>query len=92
MGQKTDINLQPIMQDERIDSYLRGQMSKEEEIRFENDLRTDAELRSRARFIAKTIKALQRTENKEEGMMSLPKSEGSRMVAQKPNAKGKNKK
>ena len=57
MGQIIDMNLQSAKQDERIDSYLRGQMSQEEERLFENDLRTDAELRSRARFIAKTIKA-----------------------------------
>ena len=83
------MNLQT-SQDERIDSYLRGQMSKEEEIRFENDLRVNAELRSRARFIAKTIKAMREAD--EEGLVSLPKSEGFRMVAGNPNAKGNNKK
>ena len=84
------MNLQTT-QDERIDTYLRGQMSKEEEIRFENDLRVDVGLRSRARFIAKTIKALKKAEA-EEGMMTLPQFDGFRMVARNPNAKGKNKK
>ena len=84
------MNLQTT-QDERIDTYLRGQMSKEEEIRFENDLRVDVGLRSRARFIAKTIKALKKAEA-EEDMMTLPQPEGFRMVARNPNAKGKNKK
>ncbi len=76
------------MQDERIDSYLRGQMNKEEEILFENDLRTDAELRSRARFIAKTVKAMIRADNKGD-MMPLPQSESFRMVAQNPTSKRK---
>ena len=80
------MNLQP-SQDERIDTYLRGQMSKEEEILFENDLRVDAELRSRARFIARTIKAMRTTE--EEGLMSMPQSEGFRMVARNPNTNNK---
>lgn len=84
------MNLQT-MQDERIDTYLRGQMSKEEEIRFENDLRVDVGLRSRARFIAKTIKALKKADA-EEDMMTLPQPEGFRMVARNPNTKGKNKK
>lgn len=86
MGQIIDMNL-PTKQDERIDSYLRGKMSKEEEIRFENDLRVDAELRSRARFVAKTIKAMKVAE--EEGLMSLPQSDGLRLVAKNPNAKRK---
>ena len=91
MGQIIDMNLQ-LGQDERIDSYLRGQMSKEEEILFENDLRVDAVLRRRARFIAKAIKTMKKTETKEEGLMSLPQTVGFRMVARKPNTKGKNKK
>lgn len=90
MSQIIDMNLQT-SQDERIDTYLRGQMSKEEEIRFENDLRVDVGLRSRARFIAKTIKALKKAEA-EEDMMTLPQPEGFRMVARNPNTKGKNKK
>jgi len=90
MGQIIDMNLQT-SQDERIDTYLRGQMSKEEEIRFENDLRVDVGLRSRARFIAKTIKTLKKAEA-EEDMMTLPQPEGFRMVARNPNMKGKNKK
>lgn len=85
MGQTIDMNLQTL-QDERIDSYLRGQMSQEEEICFENDLHADAKLRSRARFIAKTIKALRMTQ-KEEDMMSLPPSDAFRLVAKNPNAK-----
>lgn len=88
MGQIIDMNLQA-GQDARIDSYLRGRMSKEEEILFENDLQEDAALRSRARFIAKTIKAMRATE--EEGLMSMPLSGGLRRVAKNPNAK-KNKK
>ena len=91
MGQIIDMNLQ-LEQDERIDSYLRGQMSKEEEILFENDLRGDAVLRRRARFIAKAIKTMKKAETKEEGLMSLPQTVGFRMVARKPNTKGKNKK
>lgn len=89
MGQIIDMNLQT-RQDQRIDSYLRGQMSKEEVILFENDLREDAVLRNRARFIAKTIKAMKEAE--EEGWMSLPQTDGFRKVARNPNAKGKNKK
>ena len=89
MGQIIDMNLQ-LGQDERIDSYL--QMSKEEEILFENDLRVDAVLRRRARFIAKAIKTMKKAETKEEGLMSLPQTVGFRMVARKPNTKGKNKK
>ena len=89
MGQIINMNLQT-KQEERIDCYLRGKMSKEEEILFENDLRVDAGLRSRARFIAKTIKAMKKAEV-EEGMMTLPQPEGFRMVARNPTTK-KNKK
>lgn len=88
MGQIFGLDMKHIEQDERIDNYLRGRMSKEDEAVFENDLRSDADLRSRARFVAQTIKAMRRAEE-DEGLMSLPRSEGYRMAAKNPNAKGK---
>ena len=51
---------QLIEMDDRIDSYLKGQMTKEEEIQFLSDCKTDKELRERAHITALMIKALER--------------------------------
>lgn len=86
MEQLTEI-LQ-VKQDEMIDRYLQNKMTVVEEADFEMQLRTDAALRSRARFIAKTIKAMKSTT--EEGLTIAP-STGYRMVAKNPWAKNKKK-
>ena len=44
--------------DERIDSYLRGEMSYEEEKKFLADCRVDAKLRERAYIVALLAKSL----------------------------------
>lgn len=77
MGQIIDIK-KAAAQDEQIDRYLRNQMTGTEEQAFEASLRADASLRSRARFVAQTIKALRDTEE------SLQSTSESRMVARNP--------
>ena len=88
MIQNTDIHQQAII-DEKIDRYLSNQMSLQEEREFEEELRTNAELRNRARFIAQTIKALRRGEDKNEG---TSQESNYRMVARNPLAKKKSQK
>ena len=44
--------------DERIDSYLRGQMTKEEESQFISDCKNDRELKERAYMTALLVKAI----------------------------------
>ena len=44
--------------DERIDSYLRGQMTKEEESQFISDCKNNRELKERAYLTALIVKAL----------------------------------
>lgn len=44
--------------DERIDSYLRGQMTKEEESQFISDCENNRELKERAYLTALLAKAL----------------------------------
>jgi len=72
--------------DELIDKYLRNQLSREEEAAFEARLQTDAELRSRARFIALNIKALQSEEE-----TTIPITDTYRRVAKNPNARNRKK-
>ncbi len=45
--------------DERIERFLRGEMSTEEEIRFREELKTDADLREHARAISALLKGIQ---------------------------------
>ena len=45
--------------DERIERFLRGQMTTEEEANFREDLKSDAELREHARAISALLKGLQ---------------------------------
>lgn len=82
------IDMKQLMQDEMIDRYLKNQMSAEEETKFESMLRADAGLRSRARLVAQTIKAMKDAE--EEGLMASPTA-GFRMVAKNPLARNKKK-
>jgi hypothetical protein len=49
---------QLIKMDERIDSYLRGQMTKEEESQFISDCKNDRELKERAYMTALLAKSL----------------------------------
>lgn len=44
--------------DERIDSYLRGQMTKEEESQFISDCENNIELKERAYLTALLVKAI----------------------------------
>ena len=44
--------------DERIDSYLRGQMTKEEESQFISDCKNNTELKERAYITALLAKSL----------------------------------
>jgi predicted RNA-binding protein associated with RNAse of E/G family len=55
----------PIDMDERIDSYLRGQMTKEEESQFISDCKNNKELKKRAYMIALLVKSLKRRDNEE---------------------------
>lgn len=88
MIQNTDIHHQAII-DEKIDRYLSNQMSLKEEREFEDELRTNAVLRNRARFIAQTIKALRIGEDKNE---DISQESNYRMVARNPLAKKKSQK
>lgn len=45
--------------DERIERFLRGEMSTEEEARFREDLKSDTELRDHARAVTALLKGLQ---------------------------------
>ncbi len=45
--------------DERIERFLRGKMTKEEEARFREELKTNAELREHARAISALLKGIQ---------------------------------
>lgn len=82
------INKELLQQDEMIDRYLMNQMTASEEAEFESLLRTDVELRCRARFVAQTIKAMKEAED--EGLMTSPTA-SSRLVARKPLARNKKK-
>lgn len=44
--------------DDRIDSYLRGQMTKEEESQFISDCKNDRELKERTYMTALLVKAI----------------------------------
>ena len=61
MDKKEDILMDGI--DERIESFLRGTMSKEEENAFKQEIRNNPELRSRAMSLTSLIKGLN-THNK----------------------------
>lgn len=61
MNNKEDILIDGI--DERIESFLRGTMSKEEETAFKQEIRNNPELRSRAMSITSLIRGLN-THNK----------------------------
>ena len=45
--------------DERIERFLRGEMSTEEEARFREELKSDPELRDHARAVTALLKGLQ---------------------------------
>lgn len=45
--------------DERIERFLRGEMSPEEEVRFREELKTDTDLREHARAISALLKGIQ---------------------------------
>lgn len=83
------LDIKQLKQDEMIDRYLKNQMTTDEETEFEALLKSDAELRSRARFVALTIKAMKQADN-EEGLMIAPAS-GFRRVAKNPLVKPKKK-
>ena len=51
--------------DERIDSYLRGQMTKEEEGQFISDCENNRELKERAYITALLAKSLKQKDNEE---------------------------
>lgn len=82
------INIAQLAQDELIDRYLKNQMDPSEEAEFESRLRTDEELRNRARFIAQAIKAMK---NAEDGRLTITPTSGFRRVAKNPLAKPKKK-
>jgi len=72
--------MSPEQQDLLIDRYLKKQMTPDEERIFEQDLKTDPNLRARARFIAQTIKAMKQM-SESEGMMSVGQAGKYRLVA-----------
>lgn len=82
------INHNQLAQDELIDRYLLNQMTADEEAEFETLLRKDAELRSRARFIAQTVKAMKNADK--EGLTIAPNA-GMHRVAKNPLARAKKK-
>lgn len=55
--------------DERIESFLRGTMTKEEEAAFKQEIRTNPELRSRAKTMAALIRGFQETEGEREAKL-----------------------
>lgn len=83
------IDIKQIEQDRMIDRYLKNQMTPDEEAEFEASLKSDAELRNRARFVALTIKAMKNADA-EEGPSIAPTS-GFRRVAKNPLVKPKKK-
>ena len=56
---------QLIRTDERIDSYLRGQMTKEEESQFISDCKNNSELKERAYLTALLAKSLKQKGNED---------------------------
>lgn len=56
MGNIEDISLQNM--DERIERFLRGEMSTDEETKFREELKVNSELREHARFISTLLKGL----------------------------------
>ena len=51
--------------DDRIDSFLRGQMTKEEESQFLSDCKENKELKERAYLTALLAKSLKQKDNEE---------------------------
>lgn len=83
MVQMTDSMLQEA-QDLRIDRYLHKQMTADEATAFEQDLRTDLNLRQRARFVAQTVKSLKGAISTPE-MIDMRSISAARRVAGNPN-------
>lgn len=79
----TDSMLQEA-QDLRIDRYLHKQMTADEASVFEQDLRTDLNLRQRARFVAQTVKSLKGAISTTE-MIDMRSISAARRVAGNPN-------
>lgn len=72
--------------DERISSYLRGEMSKEEENAFKDDLQTDETLRSQAMAVAYLAKAMRdvgsaQDNDIKEALMSISESDARSITA-----------
>lgn len=65
--------------DERIESFLRGNMSAEEEVAFKQELKENLELRNRAMEMTALIKGLQTSESKnQESLISSVEITGNR--------------
>ena len=64
MNMENDILIDNI--DERIEAFLRGNMSAEEETDFKQEIKNNPELRSRAMEMASLIKGVQRVETAKE--------------------------
>jgi thioredoxin-like negative regulator of GroEL len=64
MDKENDILIDNI--DERIEAFLRGNMSAEEETDFKQEIKNNPELRSRAMEMASLIKGVQRVETAKE--------------------------
>lgn len=79
----TDSKLQEA-QDLRIDRYLHKQMTADEATAFEQDLRTDLNLRQRARFVAQMVKSLKGAISTPE-MIDMRSISAARLVAGNPN-------
>lgn len=75
-----------LQEDERISSYIRGEMTESEENQFMNDLQSDDDLRSKAVDIAYLTKALKdvgkvQDANVEEALMSVSRENVEDIVA-----------
>lgn len=67
--------------DERIESFLRGTMTEEEEAAFKQEIRTNPELRSRAKTMAALIRGFQETEGEREAKLIGSGTQERRAVA-----------
>jgi len=62
--------------DERIETFLRGKMNKEEELLFKNELKSNKELRDKAKIMALLIKGLREKGMKKDREITRTKSPG----------------
>ena len=71
MDNNNDIQLEAI--DERIDSFIRGTMTKDEEAAFKQEIKADAELRNHVLSTLSLIKGIREQESEKEKALFTPK-------------------